>query len=152
MSDQQRPFHILMADDDAEDCLLFKDALNDTGLSHDVDFVANGEELLDRMRRREGQNAADLAPPDLILLDLNMPRMDGREVLRELKREDGRNDHTWRCPIVVLTTSTAQDDVAFCYRMGANSYITKPATYRQWVDLIGNLSKYWFEMVELPPS
>ncbi len=151
MSEPQKPFEILMADDDAEDCLLFKDALNDTGLNHRVDFVANGEELLERLSR-DAQDADASPPPDLILLDLNMPRMDGREVLRKLNRNDQRNDQSRRCPIVVLTTSTAEDDVAFCYRMGASSYITKPATYRQWVDLIENLSKYWFKMVELPPS
>ncbi len=151
MSDPQKPFEILMADDDAEDCLLFKDALNETGLSHRVDFVANGEELIERLSR-DGQDAGASPPPDLILLDLNMPRMDGREVLRTLNRNAQRDDQSRRCPIVVLTTSTAEDDVAFCYRMGASSYITKPATYRQWVELIENLSKYWFNMVELPPS
>ncbi len=151
MPEPQRPFEILMVDDDAEDCLLFKDALNDTGLNHRVEFVANGEELLERLSR-DGQDAGTVVPPNLILLDLNMPRMDGREVLRKLHRDAQRDDQFCRCPIVVLTTSMAEDDVAFCYRMGASSYIAKPATYSQWVELIENLSNYWFNMVELPPS
>ena len=84
--------------------------------------------------------------PDLILLDLKMPRKDGREALSELKADPRLRS----IPIVVLTTSTARDDIGFCYRMGVNSYITKPATFRGLVDLLGTLSKYWFELVELP--
>ncbi len=84
--------------------------------------------------------------PDLILLDLKMPRKDGREALTELKADQRLRS----IPIVVLTTSTARDDISFCYRMGVNSYITKPATFRGLVDLLATICKYWFELAELP--
>ncbi len=140
---------ILMADDDGEDCVLVGDALRETGRSYNLHFVCNGEELFDYLRHQgeyeEGRNAP---LPDLILLDLKMPRKDGRETLRELK-----SDPHWRhIPVVVLTTSTAGDDVKFCYDRGANSYMTKPATYRELVEILKTLTKYWFEAAELPPK
>lgn len=142
-----KTFTILMADDDAEDHLLVRDALRETGLGHDLRVVSDGEELLDYLYRRDKYRTLPNAPrPDLVLLDLNMPKKDGREVLREIKA-DGKLP---RIPIVVLTTSTADDDVGFSYDMGASSYITKPVTFRAWVNLIHTLSKYWFELVKLP--
>ena len=140
---------ILMADDDAEDHLLVRDALRETGLNHDLRVVSDGEELLDYLHgRAKYRTLPDLPRPDLVLLDLNMPKKDGREVLQEIKA-----DGAWqRIPIVVLTTSTADDDVGFSYDMGASSYITKPVTFRAWVDLVRVLSKYWFELVKLPPE
>jgi CheY-like chemotaxis protein len=139
---------ILMADDDAEDCLLVRDALREIGLTHDLHVVRHGEELLDYLYRRgEYANGRAAPRPDLILLDLKMPRMDGREVLRSLKA-----DRQWRqIPVVALTTSMAEDDVAACYDIGVNSYITKPVTFRELVDIMGVLSHYWFTVVELPP-
>jgi CheY-like chemotaxis protein len=144
-----RSFQILMVDDDAEDCLLAKDALAEAGLGHRIHFVGHGEELFDYLHRR-GAYENGKRPPrsDLILLDLNMPRMDGREVLRQ-RAADNR---LRRIPIVVLTTSTSEEDVHLSYEMGANSFIAKPTTFRQWVDLIRQLSRYWFELVELPEA
>jgi CheY-like chemotaxis protein len=138
-----------MADDDGEDCVLVGDALRETGRACQLQFVRNGEELFDYLRR-EGEYAEGChAPrPDLILLDLKMPRKDGRETLRELK-----TDPLWkRIPVIVLTTSTAREDVEACYDLGVNSYITKPATFRKLVEILEILTKYWFEVAVLPPK
>jgi CheY-like chemotaxis protein len=138
-----------MADDDGEDCALVGDALRETGRSCNLRFVRNGEELFDYLRRqgeyKEGRNSP---LPDLILLDLKMPRKDGRETIRELK-----SDPQWRqVPVVALTTSTARDDVEFCYDAGVNSYVTKPTTFRGWVKILKTITEYWFEVAELPPK
>ena len=140
---------ILMADDDGEDCLLVRDALRETGRACNLNFVHNGEELFDYLRQ-EGEYVEERkAPwPDLILLDLKMPRKDGRETLRDLKA-----DPHWRSiPVIVLTTSTADDDVMFCYDRGVNSYVTKPSTFRELVEILTLLTQYWFQTVELPSS
>jgi len=148
MADSGKRRTILMADDDAEDCQLVRDALGEAGQSHDLRFVRDGEELFDYLRHRgEYANGRSAPRPDLILLDFKMPRKDGREALKEIKADAQLR----RIPVVVLTTSTAEDDIAFSYDMGVNSFITKPATFRQWVKIIRTLSKYWFEVVELPP-
>jgi CheY-like chemotaxis protein len=149
MSDPDKRRTILMADDDAEDCQLVRDALVEAGQPHNLRFVRDGEELLDYLRHRGDYENEQTAPrPDLILLDLNMPRKDGREVLREIKA-DGQ---LRRIPVVALTTSTAEDDIAFSYDMGVNSFVTKPTTFRRWVEIISILSQYWFKVVELPPQ
>ena len=136
-----------MADDDADDCLLVRDALRETRQTHDLRIVRDGEELLDYLRRRGDYETPRKSPyPDLILLDLKMPRKDGREALRELKADPRLRI----IPIVVLTTSMAKDDIGFCYGIGVNSYVTKPTTFRGLVDLMLTLEKYWFELVELP--
>ena len=136
-----------MADDDADDCLLVQEALRESKQPHELRIVRDGQQLLDYLRRRGDYRQSPSVPrPDLILLDLKMPRKDGREALSELKADPRLRS----IPIVVLTTSTARDDIGFCYRMGVNSYITKPATFRGLVDLLSTLSKYWFELVELP--
>jgi CheY-like chemotaxis protein len=148
MENPGRPYTILMADDDAEDCALVRDALGEVRLDHDLRFVRDGEELFDYLCCRGAYADGRKAPrPDLILLDLKMPKMDGREVLRAMKA-----DHRFRrIPVVALTTSTAEDDIDFCYDTGVNSYVTKPVTFRALVDIMTVLSKYWFEVVELPP-
>ncbi|MCE5303509.1 MAG: response regulator [Planctomycetaceae bacterium] len=138
---------ILMADDDGEDCSLVRDALGQIGRSCNVRFVHNGEELLDYLRCRGEFKEHNPPLPDLILLDLKMPRKDGRETLRELKSDPRLR----RIPVIVLTTSTAETDVVACYDLGVNSFLAKPATYRQLVDLLETLTQYWFEMAELPP-
>jgi CheY-like chemotaxis protein len=138
-----------MADDDVEDCLLVRDALRETNLGHELRTVHNGEELLDYLYGRGTYAAPNEAPrPDLILLDLKMPKKDGREALGDIKTDV----RLARIPIVVLTTSTAADDVDYCYRIGASCYIPKPVTFRGWVDLMQTLAKYWFELVKLPAS
>ena len=149
MSRSVRRRTILMADDDGEDCALVRDALRETGRPCNLYFVRNGEELFDYLHHRgEYEEGHSAPPPDLILLDLKMPRKDGRETLRELK-----SDPHWRhIPVVTLTTSTANDDVDFCYKMGVNTYVTKPATFRELVKLLEMLTKYWFEVAELPPK
>ncbi len=140
---------ILMVDDDAEDCLLAHDALREAGRSCDLQFVRDGEELFDYLRHAgEFKGGRNAPKPDIILLDLKMPRKDGRETLRELKT-DPRFRHI---PVVALTTSTSGDDVEYSYSVGANSYVTKPATFREWIQIFDIFGKYWFEVVELPPK
>ncbi|MHA3771695.1 response regulator [Verrucomicrobiota bacterium sgz303538] len=148
MSNHNKPITILMADDDADDRQLTKEALEEGRLINDVRFVENGEELLEYLRREGKYATSDSPRPGLILLDLNMPRKDGRAVLAELK-----NDPEFRTiPVVVLTTSKADEDVYRSYDLGVNSYIVKPVTFEALVDILQTLEKYWFEIVELPPS
>lgn len=146
-TDQRRT--ILMVDDDGEDCGLVRDALRETGRSHSLHFVRNGEELFDYLQQQgEYEGGRDTPRPDLILLDLKMPCKDGRETVRELKA-----DLLWRAiPVVALTTSTASDDVSFCYNAGVNSYVTKPPTFHELVALVESLCTYWFDVVTLPPK
>ena len=141
------PITILMADDDADDRQLTREALEGARLINDIRFVENGEELLEYLRR-EGKWAApaDAPRPGLILLDLNMPRKDGRTVLKEIKQ-----DPEFRTiPVVILTTSKSDEDVYRSYDLGVNSYIVKPVTFEALVDILQTLEKYWFEIVELP--
>ena len=138
-----------MADDDVEDCLLVRDALQEAGQPHQLRFVRDGEELFDYLYRcGDYADGRDVPRPDLILLDMKMPKKDGREVLQEIKSDPQFK----RIPVVALTTSTAADDVGFSYEVGVNSYVTKPTTFRELVDLMNTLSKYWFELAELPPA
>jgi CheY-like chemotaxis protein len=141
------PITILMADDDADDRQLTSEALEDARLINDIRFVENGEELLEYLRRR-GKYAppAEAPRPGLILLDLNMPRKDGREVLKELKQDPDLRS----IPVVVLTTSKSDEDIYRSYDLGVNSYIVKPVTFEALVDILQTLEKYWFEIVELP--
>ena len=142
------PITILMADDDADDRRLTQEAFEEGRLINDVRFVENGEQLLDYLRR-QGAYAppADTPRPGLILLDLNMPRKDGRTVLKELKTDPELR----QIPVVVLTTSKADEDIYKSYDLGVNSYIVKPVTFEALVDILQTLEKYWFEIVELPP-
>jgi len=148
MNAEAKPITILMADDDPDDRLLTADALKEARLINDIRFVENGEELLDYLRRT-GKFAppADAPRPGLILLDLNMPRKDGRAVLKDLKQDAELRT----IPVVVLTTSKDDEDVYRSYDLGVNSYIVKPVTFEALVDILQTLEKYWFEIVELPP-
>ena len=135
-----------MADDDADDRLLAKDALAESRLTHDIHFVENGEELLDYLSRR-GKYSNNTAPrPGLILLDLNMPKKDVREALREIKA----NPDLCRIPVVVLTTSKADTDIEKVYELGANSFIAKPVKFDALVGVMKLIGEYWFQTVELP--
>ena len=138
---------ILMADDDEDDCMLAREALAESRLANALYLVRDGEELMDYLHQRGKYTDRDLAPrPGLILLDLNMPKKDGREALREIKT-DPQLKHI---PIVVLTTSKAEEDIYRSYELGANSYITKPVTFASLVEVMRTIGKYWFEIVELP--
>ena len=148
MNAEAKPITILMADDDPDDRLLTADALKEARLINDIRFVENGEELLDYLRRSGKFSApADAPRPGLILLDLNMPRKDGRTVLKELKQDADLRT----IPVVVLTTSKDDEDVYRSYDLGVNSYIVKPVTFEALVDILQTIEKYWFEIVELPP-
>jgi CheY-like chemotaxis protein len=143
------PITILMADDDADDRALTKEALEEGHLINTIRFVEHGEELLEYLKRT-GRYAppAEAPRPGLILLDLNMPRKDGRAVLKEIKSDPDLRT----IPVVVLTTSKADEDVYRSYDLGVNSYIVKPVTFEALVDILQTLEKYWFEIVELPPE
>ncbi|MBJ6119167.1 response regulator [Pontibacter sp. BT310] len=145
----KRSIIILIADDDAEDRMLVKEALEESRLNNNIQFVENGEELLDYLNNKGRFEDKDKYPtPGLILLDLNMPKKDGREALKEIKNED----HLRIIPVVVLTTSKAEEDILRTYDLGVSSFITKPVTFSSLVDVMKTLSKYWFEIVELPKS
>jgi CheY-like chemotaxis protein len=149
MTDGARSITILMADDDPDDRLLAAEALREGRVPNDLRFVENGEELLDYLRRRgRWANPSDSPRPGLVLLDLNMPRMDGREALAEIKADPQLR----RIPVVVLTTSRAEADVTRSYDLGANSFIAKPVTFGGLVDAMRTLGRYWMETVELPPD
>jgi CheY-like chemotaxis protein len=136
-----------MADDDPDDCMLAQEALAESRLANDLHIVSDGEELMDYLYQRGKYSVPGSAPrPSLILLDLNMPKKDGREVLNELKSDP----HLRQIPVLVLTTSQAEEDILRSYYLGANSYITKPVTFSSLIEVMQTLSKYWFEIVELP--
>ncbi len=142
-------FTILMADDDPDDRLLAREALEEVGATCEIVCVADGGALLDYLHRRGAYAGADALPrPYLILLDLNMPRMDGREALRQIKGDPDLR----RIPVVVLTTSNAEEDVRRCYELGANAYITKPMTFEGLVMVMRTLTTFWFEVAQLPPD
>ena len=147
MSRIAKPITILYADDDAEDRMLVKDAWAENRLANELHFVEDGEELMDYLRRRGPYTHLAGEPlPGMILLDLNMPRKDGREALQEIKADPRLRS----IPVVVLTTSKAEEDILRAYDLGVNSFILKPVTFQSLVDLTLTLSKYWFEVVELP--
>ena len=143
-----RAVTILMADDDEEDCELTRDALQDARLANEMRFVYDGQELIDYLRH-EGAYAdpsVDAPRPGIILLDLNMPKKDGREALAEIKADDSLR----RIPIVVLTTSKDEEDVLRTYDLGVNSFITKPVTFAGLVEVMRTWTRYWLEIVALP--
>lgn len=136
-----------MADDDPDDRMLTRDALVESHLLNELKTVENGEELMDYLHQRGKFSDASAYPrPGLILLDLNMPRKDGRDALKEIKADPELR----LIPVVVMTTSKADEDVLRTYELGVNSFITKPVTFEGLVDLLKILGKYWFEIVELP--
>jgi len=139
---------ILMADDDLDDRLLAQRALEKSQVPNPLVAVGDGEEMLDYLYRRGRFSKASAVRPCLILLDLNMPRMDGREALRILKG-DGRLKGI---PVVILTTSLSMEDLNACYEMGANSYIRKPHSFDELLQTVQSLRQYWLETVQLPPE
>jgi len=149
MTDHRRPIVILLADDDEEDRMLAADAMHESRVANELRFVEDGEELLDYLYKRGRFSDAHAAPtPGIILLDLNMPRKDGREALREIKADPDLR----RIPVVVLTTSKAEEDIYRTYDLGANSFITKPVSFEGLVAVMRDIGRYWIEIVELPPD
>lgn len=149
MKDQRSHITILLADDDEEDRMLACDALMESRLSNVVNCVEDGEELMDYLYHRGKYSPPAAAPrPGLILLDLNMPRKDGREALREIKADPQLR----QIPIVVMTTSKAEEDIYQSYDSGASSFISKAVTFAGLVQVMKGLGRYWFEIVDLPGS
>jgi CheY-like chemotaxis protein len=149
MNDSNKAKVVLMAEDDSDDRLLVKDAIAESGWKGDLRFVEDGEELLDYLKHRGKYSEPDTAPrPGVILLDLNMPKKDGREALREMKADPELR----RIPVVVLTTSKADTDIGRMYDLGASSFIAKPIEFEALVSVMRVLGQYWFTTVELPAA
>ena len=147
MSKMNKPIIILVADDDPDDRLMIKESFEEARITNALHFVEDGEELIKYLNRQDKyQEFASLPLPGLILLDLNMPKKDGREALQEIKSDP--NLH--RIPVVIFTTSKAEEDIYHTYDLGVNSFISKPVTFESLVDTIKTVTKYWLEVVELP--
>jgi two-component system, response regulator len=147
MTELSKPITILIAEDDEEDRMLIQEAFDESRLANDIRFVEDGEDLMDYLHQRGKFRAPGSAPrPGLILLDLNMPRKDGREALKEIKADPSLR----RIPIVALTTSKAEEDVYRTYDMGVNSFISKPVKFGDLTQVVRTLGSYWLEIVELP--
>lgn len=134
-----RKVSIWIADDDPDDCQLIREAMHESRLSNDLNFVKDGEELMQKLNQTE-------ALPGLILLDLNMPRKDGREALAEIKS----NPRLKQIPVIILTTSKAEEDILRTYNLGVNSFISKPVSFSSLVEVMSGIGRYWLEIVELP--
>ena len=136
-----------MADDDVEDRMLAKEALDESRLANTISFVEDGQELLDYLfNNGKYADRKKYPKPGIILLDLNMPKKDGREALKEIKAEKSLRS----IPVIVLTTSKAEEDIVRSYDLGVNSFITKPVSFAGLVEVMKAVGKYWFEIVELP--
>ena len=147
MKKDRRPPIFLIAEDDPDDRLWIKEALIETHATVEMRFVEDGEELMDFLYHRgKYKSTSTLSFPGLILLDLNMPKKDGREALKEIK-SDPRLRHI---PIIILTTSKAEEDIFRTYNLGANSVILKPVTYSGLIDIMRSLTQYWLDVTELP--
>jgi CheY-like chemotaxis protein len=145
----KKTINILFAEDDEDYYLLIKDAFEQFHPLDNLNWVKDGEELMDYLFRKgqyEDQNA--YPQPGLILLDLNMPKKDGREALKEIKNHPKLKN----IPVVILTTSKEEEDVELSYRLGANAYIRKPLSFNRLVEIVKSLKQFWFEVVELPKS
>jgi CheY-like chemotaxis protein len=147
MEKSAKPITILMADDDPDDRLMTKEAFEESRLVNDLRFVEDGVELLDYLQRRgKYADPASSPRPGLILLDLNMPKKDGREALRDIKADQKLKN----IRVVILTTSKAEEDIYRSYDLSAASYITKPVTFAAMAEVVKVLGKYWLEIVALP--
>lgn len=147
--DRSKPIVVLVAEDNKYDRMILGEAFGELGFNVRLHFVVNGEDLLDYLRRRNQYAAAGVAPrPDLILLDLNMPRMDGNEAMKLL-----RTDDTLRMlPVVVLSTSDNPGQVAQAYANGVNAFLTKPGGYDEFVDVVQKMGNFWFGVARLPTA
>ena len=148
MTRSAKPIIILVAEDDADDRMLLQDAFDESRLSNELRFVEDGEQLIAYLRREgEYTDPAKSPFPGMILLDLNMPKMDGREALKIIKADPALQ----RIPVIALTTSQAEEDIVRTYGLGVSSFICKPVTFEGLVRVVQVLSAYWIEIVELPP-
>ncbi len=148
MNDMAKSITILMADDDEDDRLLAREAFIEGRLRNELCFAEDGEDLMDYLFRRGKYAGTNIPRPDIILLDLNMPRKDGREALKEIKSDPNLRS----IPVIVLTTSKSDEDIVKSYDLGVNSFIKKPVKFDLLVDVIRSIGKYWLEIVELPAS
>ena len=149
MKKRGKPITILMADDNTVDCLMVKEAVERARLYNDLRFVENGVELMDYLRRSgKYSRPSDSPRPGLILLDLNMPRKDGREALSEIRADPQLST----IPIVVMTSSKEDEDFWRARNLGANIYLVKPVTFEALVNVVRSLGKYWFEILEPAPE
>jgi CheY-like chemotaxis protein len=145
MKTLKKPITILLADDDSDDRQFIEEAFKENRLANRLETVENGEDLMDYLHKRG--NFADVKElPKLLLLDLNMPKKSGLEALREIKADE----NLCTLPVVVLTSSKADEDVIKSYGLGATSFIQKPVTFESVVDLVKHLDDYWFQLVDLP--
>lgn len=149
MMNKPLPISILIADDDADDRMLIEDAFEESRLSNPLAFVEDGEQLLSYLRREAPfEHLAGHPMPGLIILDLNMPKMDGRTALSHLKADPNLQ----RIPVIVLTTSQAEEDILKTYGLGVSSFISKPVTFDGLVEVVKVIGQYWIQIVALPPS
>ncbi|MBI1731107.1 response regulator [Candidatus Acetothermia bacterium] len=139
---------ILMADDDADDRMMAREAFEEARLLNVLQFVEDGQELIDYLKKRGKHQSRKGNLPGLVLLDLNMPKKDGRQALEEIKADPDLR----QIPVVILTTSKAEEDIVKSYKLGASGYITKPVSFEGLVEIIKALRLYWLEIVELPPN
>ncbi|GAB3558160.1 response regulator [Spirosoma fluminis] len=137
---------ILIADDDTDDRLFMDQALRQNGYTQAVHFVEDGEELMEYLRHQGRYNASNAPWPNLLILDLNMPRKNGFQALEEIKDDPKLR----RLPVVVMTTSSADEDVVKTYNLGVNSFVTKPFNFNRLVEMVGALKTYWMDTVKLP--
>jgi len=140
-----RPINILLVEDNPGDARLTMEALRDAKVRNDLSVVADGVEAMAFLRRENGYG--DAPRPDLILLDLNLPRKDGRQVLQEIKQDE----QLQRIPVAVLTTSQAEKDILTSYNLHANCYITKPADLDEFIRVVKGVEEFWLSIVKLPP-
>jgi CheY-like chemotaxis protein len=140
------PIDILLVEDSPSDVLLTREALRDARIANDLSVARNGEEALDYLRQ-EGEHVGK-PRPDIVILDLNLPRMDGREVLREIKGDDSLK----RIPVIILTTSSSDRDIGECYDSYANCFLTKPIDFEEFIDVVRSMEHFWISVVRLPPS
>jgi CheY-like chemotaxis protein len=144
-ADGRSPIEVLLVEDDPGDVLMTREAFDEHKLRNRLNVVSDGAAALAYLRR-EGEYA-DAVPPDLILLDLNLPRRDGREVLAEIKEDE----QLCRIPVVVLTTSQADEDILRSYQLHANAYVTKPVDFDQFISVVRQIDEFFVSVVKLPP-
>jgi CheY-like chemotaxis protein len=137
---------ILIADDDADDRMFLEQAMRQNGYDQGIQFVEDGEDLMDYLRRQGRYNDMNAPWPNMLILDLNMPRKNGFQALSEIKDDPKLR----RLPVIVMTTSSADEDVIKTYNLGVNSFVTKPFNFNRLVEMVGTLKTYWMDTVKLP--